>query len=157
MIRRPPRSTLFPYTTLFRSKCAGTSDATPQNAAGLPTDPTVCVPIAAGHIRAATAAAEPLLDPPGLCSRFHGFRVGPGSRFANTVVTVFPSTMAPGLLQLCDGARVAIRNKVFEYDRTHRRPQSVGIEDVLNSNGYTMQWSAKVSFSRFGLAGARFR
>src|SRR2546430_4038423 len=23
MIRRPPRSTLFPYTTLFRSTCAG--------------------------------------------------------------------------------------------------------------------------------------
>src|SRR3712207_6989675 len=23
MIRRPPRSTLFPYTTLFRSSCAG--------------------------------------------------------------------------------------------------------------------------------------
>src|ERR1039458_4843515 len=27
MIRRPPRSTLFPYTTLFRSKCAGTCAA----------------------------------------------------------------------------------------------------------------------------------
>src|SRR3712207_8829627 len=26
MIRRPPRSTLFPYTTLFRSGCASTSD-----------------------------------------------------------------------------------------------------------------------------------
>src|SRR2546427_5016578 len=25
MIRRPPRSTLFPYTTLFRSPCAGCS------------------------------------------------------------------------------------------------------------------------------------
>src|SRR3989442_9579530 len=25
MIRRPPRSTLFPYTTLFRSNCAPTS------------------------------------------------------------------------------------------------------------------------------------
>src|SRR5437773_3968396 len=25
MIRRPPRSTLFPYTTLFRSSCASTS------------------------------------------------------------------------------------------------------------------------------------
>src|SRR6266446_8789915 len=24
MIRRPPRSTLFPYTTLFRSRCAAT-------------------------------------------------------------------------------------------------------------------------------------
>src|SRR3712207_8663039 len=26
MIRRPPRSTLFPYTTLFRSRAAGTAD-----------------------------------------------------------------------------------------------------------------------------------
>src|SRR2546427_8152192 len=26
MIRRPPRSTLFPYTTLFRSQCAGRHD-----------------------------------------------------------------------------------------------------------------------------------
>src|ERR1035441_10924089 len=26
MIRRPPRSTLFPYTTLFRSKLSGRSD-----------------------------------------------------------------------------------------------------------------------------------
>src|SRR2546429_6357361 len=26
MIRRPPRSTLFPYTTLFRSKFGGNSD-----------------------------------------------------------------------------------------------------------------------------------
>src|SRR5256886_15150443 len=30
MIRRPPRSTLFPYTTLFRSiSCCGRSDAHP--------------------------------------------------------------------------------------------------------------------------------
>src|SRR2546430_3293374 len=27
MIRRPPRSTLFPYTTLFRSRCEITSEA----------------------------------------------------------------------------------------------------------------------------------
>src|SRR5256885_8679757 len=27
MIRRPPRSTLFPYTTLFRSRLAGRRDA----------------------------------------------------------------------------------------------------------------------------------
>src|SRR2546421_8596972 len=27
MIRRPPRSTLFPYTTLFRSTITGTNDA----------------------------------------------------------------------------------------------------------------------------------
>src|SRR2546430_13603469 len=29
MIRRPPRSTLFPYTTLFRSSTAGRSAASP--------------------------------------------------------------------------------------------------------------------------------
>src|SRR3712207_7139563 len=28
MIRRPPRSTLFPYTTLFRSMCRGSGSAT---------------------------------------------------------------------------------------------------------------------------------
>src|SRR3712207_8184068 len=27
MIRRPPRSTLFPYTTLFRSSCSGATAA----------------------------------------------------------------------------------------------------------------------------------
>src|SRR2546422_1710742 len=32
MIRRPPRSTLFPYTTLFRSQLS----ATPQDAVGNP-------------------------------------------------------------------------------------------------------------------------
>src|SRR5438552_9500855 len=29
MIRRPPRSTLFPYTTLFRSRCAAGSPLRP--------------------------------------------------------------------------------------------------------------------------------
>src|SRR5688572_32148183 len=29
MIRRPPRSTLFPYTTLFRSSCAATATPIP--------------------------------------------------------------------------------------------------------------------------------
>src|SRR2546430_10535227 len=33
MIRRPPRSTLFPYTTLFRSPCGG--DATARYLAGM--------------------------------------------------------------------------------------------------------------------------
>src|SRR5258708_15283748 len=32
MIRRPPRSTLFPYTTLFRSPSAAGSDGTPRPA-----------------------------------------------------------------------------------------------------------------------------
>src|SRR2546425_3855515 len=46
MIRRPPRSTLFPYTTLFRSPRDGAQPqevAQPSRAAGTVTDPLVKV------------------------------------------------------------------------------------------------------------------
>src|SRR2546426_5574369 len=36
MIRRPPRSTLFPYTTLFRSRPAEPLDRPPRPSRGLP-------------------------------------------------------------------------------------------------------------------------
>src|SRR3712207_8342904 len=36
MIRRPPRSTLFPYTTLFRSGRGGQGGADPRHAQGRP-------------------------------------------------------------------------------------------------------------------------
>src|SRR3712207_7358212 len=34
MIRRPPRSTLFPYTTLFRSRSVAAGDPLPRHDAG---------------------------------------------------------------------------------------------------------------------------
>src|SRR3954470_10526066 len=48
---------------------------TPHNPAGCRIDPPVSVPIASGAIPAATAAAEPPLDPPGERSTSHGLRV----------------------------------------------------------------------------------
>src|SRR5260370_18639703 len=45
MIRRPPRSTLFPYTTLFRSGTGGTPGA--AGAAGTPGTPERGAPSAA--------------------------------------------------------------------------------------------------------------
>ena len=42
------------------------------------TDPLVWVPTASGTIPAATAAAEPLDEPPGVCSGLWGLRVLPG-------------------------------------------------------------------------------
>ncbi len=42
------------------------------------TEPLVWVPIASGTMCAATAAAEPLEEPPGVCSGMCGFRVLPG-------------------------------------------------------------------------------
>ena len=48
-----------------------------------------------GTSRAATAAPDPLLDPPGVRSARHGLRVGDGSPAANWVVTVLPMSTAP--------------------------------------------------------------
>ena len=43
----------------------------------------------------ATAAAEPLDEPPGVCAGLRGLAVLPGVKVANSVVTVLPSTIAP--------------------------------------------------------------
>ena len=48
------------------SRAVGIIETTPLYAPGRPTDPTVWLPMLTGHIRAATEAAEPLLDPPGV-------------------------------------------------------------------------------------------
>src|SRR5258708_9332489 len=49
MIRRPPRSTLFPYTTLFRSPLHGGAGQAP------PAFVEWCPPIEADHVTAALA------------------------------------------------------------------------------------------------------
>ena len=49
----------------------------PQNAAGCRIEPPVSDPSEAGTVRAATQAADPPLDPPGVRVGFHGFAVGP--------------------------------------------------------------------------------
>src|SRR2546430_5779644 len=58
MIRRPPRSTLFPYTTLFRSDgarlVAGTGRAERRDVAG-----RAAVPLGAGSLHRGQAAAAP--------------------------------------------------------------------------------------------------
>src|SRR5260370_26305657 len=39
MIRRPPRSTLFPYTTLFRSQLCSADEVLRQHSSGCPDQP----------------------------------------------------------------------------------------------------------------------
>ena len=48
----------------------GLKPTMPQNAAGRSTDPPVCVPSASGTMKSATAAADPLEEPPGVCAVF---------------------------------------------------------------------------------------
>src|ERR1041385_1925108 len=69
--------------------------ATPQNEAGRITEPPVCVPTASGSMPAATAAAEPDDEPPGVCAWLCGLTVAGGSLAASAVVVVLPAMVAP--------------------------------------------------------------
>ena len=73
----------------------------PQQAAGIRIDPAPSAASAAGTSPAATAAAEPPLEPPGVRSVSHGLRVTPhvidsvnGHRPSSGIV-VLPMTIAP--------------------------------------------------------------
>ena len=84
-------------------------------------------------MKSATAAAEPLDEPPGLCIRFFGCEVGPGWRLANSVVTVLPSRMRAG------GARQRYRAGIEARPATGIDRRAVAgrhlrrIEDVLDA------------------------
>src|SRR5438067_7729231 len=74
---------------------------TPQSEAGCRMEPPVSEPVASGVSPAATAAAEPPLEPPGTRARSHGLRVVWKPLFsvelpiANSSRFVFPTSTAP--------------------------------------------------------------
>src|SRR5262245_5998153 len=88
------------------SPALGMSPAIPQNEAGPRMEPPVSEPIAHGESPAATAAPEPLDDPPVKCSRFHGLRAGghgksnEGPPWANSCVAALPRRIAPASYSL---------------------------------------------------------
>ena len=73
----------------------------PQQAAGIRIEPVPSLPDAAPMSPAATAAAEPPLEPPGDSSGLQGFRVRPKSAgsvaqwLPNSAVLVRPQMMSP--------------------------------------------------------------
>src|SRR5215469_10053001 len=79
----------------------GLNPTTPQNAAGILTEPAPSVPSAAVHSPADTAAAAPPLEPPADLSPAQGFLVGPATLLTvlalhpYSEVVVFPTTIAP--------------------------------------------------------------
>src|SRR3712207_8506488 len=62
MIRRPPRSTLFPYTTLFRSHAAAPQEqpgrSTGHGSQGYPPDP---ITVSTGFTELRSASDDPVL------------------------------------------------------------------------------------------------
>jgi hypothetical protein len=79
----------------------GLTPTSPQQEAGTRIDPVPSPPDAAGTTPAATAAADPPLDPPGVIDGDHGFTVGPNSDgsvvqwLPHSGVLVLPNTTSP--------------------------------------------------------------
>src|SRR5215475_1184852 len=92
----------------------GFSPNTPQHEAGMRIEPPPSLASASGTMPAATAAAAPPLDPPGLRVGSHGFRQTPsasdsveGSR-PSSGVFVLPSTTRPAAsLRVTSGGELA--------------------------------------------------
>src|SRR3954467_9972775 len=101
-------------------------------AAGWRIEPPVSVPIASGASNAATAAAEPPPEPPGIRSRSHGLWVGPYAEcsvdepIANSSMLVLPRIGRP--------ASRSLRTTVEAYGGTQPSrildPQVVGRPSV---------------------------
>ncbi len=70
-------------------------------------EPAVWLPSASGTMPAPTAAAEPLEEPPGVCSGLCGLRVLPGEKYAHSVVTVLPRITAPAARSIATTAASA--------------------------------------------------
>src|SRR5689334_3989324 len=79
----------------------GRSPTTPQNEAGIRSDPPRSVPSASAIIPVARPTAPPPVEPPALFDGSHGFLVRPNTSFqvfppaANSGVLVFPMITAP--------------------------------------------------------------
>ncbi len=104
----------------------------PQQAAGIRSEPPPSLPCASGTMPAATAAADPPDEPPGVRSRSHGLRAGPqrrGSvtgRIPHSGSVVVPTMTKPAsrsrrtTLWSCGATKSAMRSA----QRVRRRPST---------------------------------
>jgi hypothetical protein len=97
---------------LLNNPTVGFMPTTPLYDAGEIIDPSVSVPIATAHRFAATATADPELDPDALRSRIYGFLVSPPLllhpltdqdplKFDHSLKLVLPNNTAPAFLNCC--------------------------------------------------------
>jgi hypothetical protein len=90
----------------------GLNPVIPQNEAGSLFEPPISDPVASIAVPAASAAAEPPLDPPGAYARCHGLRVTPHSLVQvtgaqqNSGVVVCACTMPPASMIRCTNGAV---------------------------------------------------
>ena len=110
----------------------------PQKAAGTRTEPPPSEPSAAGTLRADTAAAEPLEEPPEVSAGFQGLRVGPNSAETleavqpNSVVVVLAIRMAPAAFRRSTIGASCCATLVGKDPRAAGGLQPGAVEQVLH-------------------------
>ena len=114
-----------------------------QKEAGPRIDPPVQEPIEPNTMLAATEAAEPLEEPPGVCSRFQGLRTSPYRPLwlpqANSRQWFFPDQHSAGSVQIAHGSAVVVRNVVGEYAGAVGSAYASRGIDVLDRVRYAVQ------------------
>src|SRR5439155_225245 len=146
----------------------GLKPYTPQNEAGIRTEPPASVPSATGPRPLATATAAPPLEPPGESSRFHGLRVIPKrglsvtALWPNSDVVVFPRMTAPAARSrptttasssgtasansreppveaVPDDDAVVVGNRFGKQPRAAGRAQAASEDDILDRQRHAVQ------------------
>jgi len=110
----------------MRPRC-GLRPKSPQQAAGIRIEPAPSDAVDAGTSPAATAAAGPPLEPPGVRCGFQGLRVIPpaavsvNGQIASSGVRVTPMTMAPARPQAAHELGVMRLRRVAGVGAAHSR------------------------------------
>ena len=119
-----------------RANCGLTVNS-PVSDPGIRTEPPPSVPSANGVTPAATLAAAPALDPPGVFDRSHGLRVmpvngqSPTALHPNSLVVVLPRITAPALrARSTAGASNAATLSAVDFEPNVHRTPSIAIRSL---------------------------
>ncbi len=102
------------------------------------TEPPPSVPSENGVMPAATDAAAPALEPPGVLFKFHGLRVMPVSGLSptplqpNSLVVVLPITIAPAFFtRSTEGASAAAILSAMQREPKAKRSPPIAIRSLM--------------------------
>ena len=135
--------------------------ASPVRQPGMRTEPPPSVPSANGVMPAATEAAAPALEPPGVLARFHGLRVMPVSGESptplqpNSLVVVLPITIAPAALtRSTGGASATAMLSAMQREPNAKRSPPTAMRSLIESgtpcsapNGSPRMTAASAAFA----------
>ena len=94
-------------------------------------------------MKSATAAPDPLDEPPGVWAMLCGLVVTPGVMPANSQVTVLPSITAPAARISATQAASVARPMAAIDRRAHLGRQVGGVDDVLDADRHAVQRPAR--------------